>query len=357
MLAPDRRKFLTHALTGLGVCAVGLPSARVRAADDVGMGDATALSAADLITPQAQRAINLGLKYLANRQQEDGAFGRGGYSRNVAICALSGMAFLSSGSTPGRGPYGQQATRCVKYILDHTKESGFITAAGSTSHGPMYGHGFATLFLAESYGMSPDSTIREKLNKAVKLIIATQNDDGGWRYAPRKGEADVSATICQIMALRAARNAGVFVPNETIQRCIDYVKRSQNTDGGFMYMLDGGPSAFPRSAAGVVALYSAGVYDGPEIDKGLGYLMEHLPRNRRFDREAHYYYGHYYAAQAMWQAGGKHWSKWYPAIREALITRQQDSGRWLDSISSEYGTAMACIILQMPNNYLPIFQR
>ena len=72
-------------------------------------------------------------------------------------------------------------------------------------------------------------------------------------------DADLSVTICQINALRAARNAGLFVPKETVDACIRYVKQRQNPDGGFRYMLQGGAtSAFPRSAAGVVALYSAG---------------------------------------------------------------------------------------------------
>ena len=53
---------------------------------------------------------------------------------------------------------------------------------------------------------------------------------------------------------------------------------SQNADGGFRYMLAPGESAFPRSAAGVVALYSAGVYKGHEIDRGLTYLDQFLPR-------------------------------------------------------------------------------
>ena len=154
-----------------------------------------------------------------------------------------------------------------------------------------------------------------------------------------------------------ARNAGLHVPRETIDRCIEYVKRSQNPDGGFMYMLTGGDSAFPRSAAGVVALYSAGIYEGPELSKGLEYLMHHLPRGDAFSRETHYFYGHYYAVQAMWHAGGQHWNSWYPAIRDELVSRQHADGSWMDSICVEYGTAMACIVLQMPNNYLPIFQR
>ena len=104
----------------------------------------------------------------------------------------------------------------------------------------MYGHGFATLFLAECYGMSPRPELREKLDKAVKLIVNTQNKEGGWRYQPQREDADISVTVCQVMALRAARNAGLYVPKETIDRSIDYVKRSQNADGGFMYMLQGG---------------------------------------------------------------------------------------------------------------------
>ena len=159
------------------------------------------------------------------------------------------------------------------------------------------------------------------------------------------------------MALRAARNAGIFVPNETVDRCIEYGKRSQNADGGFMYMIQGGQSLFPRSAAGVVALYSAGIYDGPELTGGLEYLLRHLPRPNVYSRESHFFYGHYYAVQAMWHAGGQYWAKWYPAVRDTLIARQEETGSWSDTICNEYGTAMACIVLQMPNNYLPIFQR
>ena len=314
-------------------------------------------TAAELITPAADRAIERGLEFLASRQHDDGSFGSGTYRGNVAICALSGLAFMSGGSTPGRGPYGEQVSRCVDYLLANTEGSGFISHLASGSHGPMYGHGFATLFLAECYGMSRRPELREKLSKAVLLIVNTQNEEGGWRYQPQRLDADISVTICQVMALRAARNAGIRVPRETIDRCIDYVKQSQNADGGFSYQLQGGESAFARSAAGVVALYSAGVYEGPEIDKGIAYLMKFLPEQGVERREPYYYYGHYYAVQAMWQAGGGTWNRWYPAVRNELIALQKEDGFWTSPISTEYATAMACIVLQVPNNYLPIFQR
>jgi len=313
--------------------------------------------AASLITPATDRTVQQGLDFLAAQQHADGSYGSGGYRGNVAITALAGMAFLSSGSTPGRGPYGNNVSRCIDYLLANTQESGFILHQPAASHGPMYGHGFATLFLAECYGMSPRPELREKLSKAVRLIVNCQNKEGGWRYLPQRADADISVTVCQVMALRAARNAGINVPRDTIDRSIDYVKRCQNPDGGFMYTQQGGESAFARSAAALVALYSAGVYEGPEITKGLTYLMQFAPKRGVTRQEPYYYYGHYYAIQAMWQAGGDQWTRWYPAIRDELIARQHKDGSWIDPISVDFGTSIAILVLETPNNYLPIFQR
>lgn len=313
-------------------------------------------SAAMLMEP-ALPAIEKGLKFLASQQVADGAFATRDLGRNAAVGGLCGLAFLSSGSTPGRGPYGDELTKVIDFLLANTADSGFVHVAQKGSHGPMYGHGFATLFLAEVYGMSPREDLRKKLSKAIELLVSTQNEEGGWRYQPVRDDADLSVTICQVMALRAARNAGIHVPNETIDRCIDYVKRCQNADGGFRYMLSSPGSRFPRSAAGVVALYSAGIYDGPEIERGLQYLDAFRPPSRAPGADQHFSYAHYYAVQAMWHAGGEPWQQWYPAIRDLLLTKQMSNGSWRDTVGPQYATAMACIILQMPNNAVPIFQR
>jgi hypothetical protein len=269
---------------------------------------------------------------------------------------------MSAGSTPGRGPFGANIDKALGYVMDNTSSAGFVCVQGSATHGPMYSHGFGTLFLAEAYGMSRRPELREKLERAVRLIVSCQNKEGGWRYQPQPNDADISVTICQINALRAARNAGIFVPKECVEACIKYVKDSQNTDGGFRYMLQPGTSAFPRSAAGVVALQSAGIYFGDEIDEGIGYLKQFQPDvrfGRRGRNYSHYFYGHYYAAQALWIRGGDDWTTWYTAVRDELLDPRNRSpqGYWTDTIGNDYATAMAVIILQMPNNYLPIFQR
>lgn len=346
----------TLGLQAICLCLALLPSAMIYAQDEPAAVDESFVE----VTPELEAAIEKGLAYLAKQQNEDGSFSAerfgGGHIGVTSICCL---AFMANGQLPGRGEYGYVVEKGLEYVLAHAQESGLI-ASEHVSHGPMYGHGFATMYLAEVYGMSPRDDLREKLSSAVDLIVRTQNREGGWRYQPRPEDADISVTICQIMALRAARNAGLAVPRETVDKCIEYVKRCQNPDGGFNYLLQGGGSAFPRSAAGVVALYSAGLYEGEEIESGLQYLEQFPPRagaGALLAGEGHFFYGQYYAVQAMWHAGPKRWNRWYPGIRNLLLERQQSNGAWQDPICSEYGTAMATIILQMPDNSVPIFQR
>src|SRR4029077_3466038 len=115
----------------------------------------------------------------------------------------------------------------LRFVLSQENKQGghpgFLHNPNGTPHGPMYGHGFGTLFLAEVSGMVHDPLLREevdrKLHAAVKLILGCQNSEGGWRYDPDGREADISVTICQIMALRAARNAGIFVPKSKVDHC------------------------------------------------------------------------------------------------------------------------------------------
>ncbi len=314
---------------------------------------------AELMTSETERAIEEGLVWLAKTQQADGSFGGGIYRGNIAVTSLAALAFMANGSSPGRGPFGKEIERALGYVLDNTARTGFINVPNAASYGPMYSHGFGTLFLSEAYGMTHRPEIGEKLRDAVRLILGCQNNEGGWRYQPVPADADLSVTVCQINALRAARNAGIYVPKETVEKCIKYVKMSQNDDGGFRYQLSaGGGSAFPRSAAGVVALYSASVYDSKEVDRGVEYLRRHIPgRSSHMNLNNFYFYGHYYAAQAMWIRGGADWNEWYPAIRDELLRRRSSRGVWNDGACDEYGVAMATIILQIPYNHLPIFQR
>ncbi len=333
--------------------APALSAAAARAAAD---------SAPIAQTPDAY--VNRGLAALAHMQQPDGSFGQEG----SAVTALAGMAFLASGSTAQRGPYHEQSRKCLEALLkNQDKVSGYLATDG----GNMYGHGFATLYLAEHYGMAPDLPIRRALEAALDLIYYSQNREGGWRYSPAPTDADISVTICQVMALRAAYNAGVggSQTQECMQRALEYVRRCANNNGSFSYqaMMGGGdfgstgPEGVPRTAAGCMCLIGMGVTDPKDrnLGPGLLYLRRNFPAHLRTG-EGYYWYGEYYTAQALfhspdpadWDA---YWSKAWPTISN----RQSADGTWVqgEGPGPAYATAMALIILQIPNNYLPIFQR
>jgi hypothetical protein len=303
---------------------------------------------------KTESAVKRALKYLQDSQNADGSWGGSGYTSDVGIVGICSLAFMAAGHQPDRGPYGQVLRKATDFLAKNSQRTGLIFNPSSAAGPPMYGHGFATLALAELYGMTRRADLRDKLENAVDLILRTQNQEGGWRYQPRVADADISVVICQIMALRAAANAGVRVPRETTARAIEYVKKcANNSDGGFSYMPTNRGSGQARTGAGVLALIVMGERDSPQCREGLEYLMSRPPGNR----DGHVFYALYYATQAMYQAGGKYWRYWYPKLAEFLLTNQRADGSWYDGPGQPYATAMGVLALQVPATLLPIYQK
>lgn len=368
MSTTSRRQFLRLAAAGGAAGALGFAG---HAQDPLAPPGTE--TGAEFINNETQAAIDRGLATLS-RLQFDGAFTDRTSGASVGITSLAALALMAGGHQPGRGRYGLNVSRAADYVASTAGGTAQGFLASETGFGGMrypgqhawYGHGFGCLFLAEVCGMLPDPAKQKKLRGALEQAagysVRSQNRDGGWRYEFNPQLADVSVTVAHMMALRAAKNAGVVVRKTVIDKGVEYIRGCQTHDGGYSYMKGSGPSAFARSAAAVVGLYSAGIYDGQEITRGLRYIQSYLPGRQYSTRDIppnHYYYGQYYAALAMWTAGGDYWSQWFPAIRDELLARaRQGNGRWNDAQFGEtYATAMALIVLQLPNNYLPILQK
>lgn len=339
------------------------------------------------ISQDGLAAAERGLKYLAAEQLPDGSWAADvgykleeGYrvwnrdAAHVGVTSLAGMAFLAGGHVPGRGPYGDVVDKSVDYILKQVQQDGYITSNETR----MYSHAFATLFLAEVYGMSRREDLRPALQKAVDLIVASQNEQGGWRYQPHVADADMSVAACQVLALRSARNIGIQVPVSTIDAAVSYVRKSAVRDddpdwsinigarpGEFRYQPDlQSRATFPLTAAGITILHGAGVYADADIEKGIDRLERQLKTftRRNGDRaKGHYYfyYGHYYAVQAFHILGGERYRNYLRTVTDELLVMQRADGSWPNNTGPgiNYGTATACLILQIPKEYLPIFTR
>lgn len=284
---------------------------------------------------------------------------------HVGVSSLCGLAFLAGGNLPGRGRYGPNVRKVLDYVLAHTGENGLVSDADTV----MYSHAFATLFLAQVHGMVREDRVRRGLERAVHIILDTQNAQGAWRYTPFTQEADISVTVCQLQALRAAHNVGIRVPRGAMDRAVEYVRASRVERGawtGLFYYKIRGRGAYSKSrdyainAAAVTSLFSAGVYEEPLYGRALRFLGDEYPSVREYYADHFYYwYGNYYAAQALHHAGGERWQQYRDRLTADLLALQQDDGRWInrEGPGDAFATAVACLVLQIPFQYLPIFQR
>ena len=199
------------------------------------------------VPPEVERMYKKGLDYLVKNQQPNGTWGSDYYSREPGVVGLAILALLAHGEDPNYGPYASTVKKAIDYILKQQNSStGMI---GSS----MYNHGFAALALAEVYGAVNDPKIGPALEKAVKLLLSSQarNPFNSWRYSPSGRDADTTAAGACMVALFAARNAGIGVPQSALDKGMDYYKRCQSTDGGFGYTSPGGSNT-PRTAIGTL---------------------------------------------------------------------------------------------------------
>jgi hypothetical protein len=379
-------------LLALALAPQGAAQAQADARAEAG-GDGGVRGGGD-ITPDSVAAVERALEWLALHQNPDGSWsGDVGFKLNqnyevtarnqphVGVTALAGMAFLAAGQVPGRGAYDETIARATDFVLSCVQEDGYIRAHETR----MYSHAFSTLFLAEVYGMTERQDVREKLQSAVDFIVDAQNREGAWRYEPHAVESDMSIAVCQLNALRGARNVGIRVPRSTIDRARLYVQRSYVTrDEGQMdeyYRSDRGSfkyqatrntrSSFALTAAGLAALHNSGTYgaellgpDGKPIDLNASadFLTDNfdvVSGDSRYKWHYFYWYGHYYATQALYVVGGKSWAWYYPRLRDELVGGQRADGSWPCTYGpgSAFSTAVGAIILSLPFGYLPIFQR
>jgi len=322
-------------------------------------------SAARDLTPAGREAIRRGIQYLVQNQREDGSWGsQGALGRYpTAMTALSGLALTANGSLPGSGPHASSVRRAVEFLLARADpETGLI--GGEESGRPMFGHGFAMLFLSEVYGSEGDAELRERIRRvlegAVALSARVQSPDGGWYYTPTPQDDEGAVTVTQMQGLRACLNAGIAVPADTVRRALGYIEASANPDGGIAYRArEPGPSRPAITAAAVVTLYSAGLYESELARNAFNYARQTVPTTASSSSGGgHFFYAHLYLSQAMYFEGGEAWREYFGKLQDWLVTCQRPDGSWEgDFFGTTYGTAVALIILQLPYNTLPIMQR
>ncbi len=388
----NRRKFLAVTAAGAAGAFLGFPASvlgQEKQPDD--------------IRKRAEESVTKGLDWLKKTQNSNGHWEAQGGNYPTAMTALAGMAFLMEGSTPKQGKYTDQVKKTIDWFLTPTRQqpNGLIAEIGNRMEAEryMYGHGFATLFLASVYGDAEDREQQQKiercLTKAVEFIGKAQFvkkhrktegkevDVGGWGYLAAgdgSGQSfdEGSVTITQLQALRAAKDALIKVSKEPIDKAVAYLEACTTPKGGiiYSYSLAGGVARSgeerpPLTAAAVACSFNAGQYKGELAKKWMKYCKENIPVAK--SRIPHDEYTNYYMSQFVYVLGDNRygemfptedkttwltWSKYRDLMFPYLIEQQKNTGEWENrGIGSVFATAVNLTVLQLEKGILPIYRR
>jgi hypothetical protein len=334
------------------------------------LGGRASVAAPEPADPAAARTAALG--WLAKHANADGSWG-GPYS--VATTALAVLAHVAADDEPFAGEKARPVTRAVEWLLAQAKDGTFPPQG----HTWIHGQGYASLALSETYARAmlatakPDldlARVRATVVAAVRRIAETQSDSGGWWYhANSPGQHEGSTTVCAVQALVSAANVGVRIDEKVLERGFEYLKRCQNPDGGFDYMMGPGTTSMKEgTAAGVATLALMRKFDFDVMVDGCEFLKK--TGVAAIGEERFPYYGWFYAVMGLTlfgeEMGASEAAREYAdGVRARLLPWRAADGAfplrgWMASSSGEgpaYATAFAALVLSVPDARLTIFRR
>lgn len=302
-----------------------------------------------------------GLQHLAKTQAADGSWPGGQPGPGTTGLAL--MVLLASGEDPNFGLYSSHVRKALRSIISQQNEStGYM---GNS----MYHHGFGMLALAEAYGAVDERnlwsggrpaekrSIGAALELAVRAAITSQkkNSFGAWRYSPDATDADTSVSGSVLVGLLAARNAGIEVPDASIDKAIEFYKSVTSNSGQVAYAggLGGFDESLARISIGTLVYAVARRKDLPQYKATLNYLTNRLEAVPNQWPE----YTRYYEAQALFQGDVEAWEKWNKLLIRQLKQTQRPDGSFNSDFGTAVGTSMSLLALALNYKFLPIYER
>ena len=370
--------------SGTSIAAVGLTLAAL-AAGPLGLAFAQQPAAhiGEVVPHDVRQIYDRGLRFLAATQSQDGSWDGGkpgpamtqglenaaqadgswasGGKQQAGVTALALLAFLASGEDANFGIYSGHIRKALRSLIG--------TQDANTGYfGPsMYHHGFAMLALAEAYGavdertLWPDETaprsVGQALELAVRAAITAQksNPTNAWRYSPGAQDADASVAGAVIIGLLAARNAGIEVPDESIDKAIAYLRSMTERSGEVAYMNLGDRLAHSTARVSIASLTYAVARrkDLAEFKATLDYLKQRIGEPSGPFGE----YTDYYEAQALFQGAPHSWEKWNESLVRRLKNAQQPDGSIRGRFNPAISTSLALLSLALNYRFLPIYER
>jgi len=245
-----------------------------------------------------------------------------------------------------------------------------------------WGYAYGVLFLIpfREHAAGSNDVLRAMIDESVGYFVdgiqATEiPQSGGWNYSRRGGfdqQGDMSPfmTAPTVQALLLAKRHGFEVDGAVIERGLDALEGARLVSGAFVYAgeADGGrnarsqvPGAAARMAAAEAALFAGGRSSIANVRAAVDAFIVHWEwlDQRRAQTGTHigpygiapyyFYYGHYYAAEAVELLPEQDRPEYRRRLRGLLFRNRLEDGTWNDRIferSANFGTAMAVMSLR-----------
>jgi len=359
--------------TSIAILAVAVTAA------GLARGEGPLVKYGDPVPRDVREIYDAGIRYLLKTQDADGSWKDG--QAGAGVTGMAMMVLLASGEDPNYGPYRVPIRKALRSMLN-LQDGGTGFLGGEGGHDSMYQHGFAMLALAEAYGVVDDRglwteagaqagkgsgrPIGKALELAVRRAVSSgkQNPVGAWRYSPEAKDADTSVSGAVLMGLLAARNAGIEVPDETIDRAIKYYVSMTGGNGQVGYSGGAGGGSDAVTSIGVLVYSIARRQELPQYKVAAKYLVSRSRGGEQMaGMDGYPGYTDYYRAQALFQCDVTAWEKWNAGLVKTLKAMQAKDG----SLSGGRGgmgagggtvtTSLYLLSLAVNFKFLPVYER
>ncbi len=343
--------------------------------------------------PDVRENVKKGLKWLASKQDKDGAWRDNGNNFVTTGTAYAGLAFLMEGSTLQEGQYAANLRLTLVWFEKIAQPNGLLAPADDMFELGRYmqTHATALLFLVSAYDTDDDQPRRQRIGKlldtGITFAVAAQTRAGGWGFVTARDGGDygeTSTTAFMLQALLTAERAGLKVPRSSLDRAARYLVSATNAEGGVIYspsngFFPQGGDGQPLSTAAAAAVLATAERKPAMLAKWVNFSKKtvSLPAANRplppgsmnvfslqqylaTARVAHTLgdTGHRLLAPEAREGELLRWSPYRNQLFKTLKSAQAADGNWPDpAFGASYLSALALITLQLDNNYLPAFAK
>jgi hypothetical protein len=338
------------------------------------------------------RAVIDGVEFLVAHQNEDGSFGRSTSGRTYEIladvpgsheafkAATTALCWMGLRDATHQTPESEAAAaRALGWLVPHIR----VKRANQVELYNVWSHGYGLQAMVQALATDAPGADPGEIRAAAESLIAAleiyQVPDGGWGYYDfnahtyhPSGTSMSFTTATILVALHAAREVGLEVPQPMIDKAVKCLRICRKKDGSYIYgwylryrPLMGvnqpkGSSMRTPACNLALRLFDAGITDD-DLRRGLEQLVKYhrfaiagvrrrIPHESWYQVSGYFYlYGHQYAALCLQLMSSEDQQTYWPAVvRGTLKTRQPDGSFWdypMYGYHKFYGTGYALMTL------------